>query len=65
MRKIFGVMVLGVSLVLILATTPVLAAPPDVNASHVAVCAVTMGGQHVADCAQIMDQGVSNCAIMP
>lgn len=29
---------------------------------HVAKCAVEMGGQHVARCAQAMDKGVSACA---
>lgn len=27
--------------------------------------ATSMGGQHVADCAQMMDKGVSECAQMP
>lgn len=42
--------------------TPV-AAAPNKNASHVAKCAVQMGGQHVASCAQTMG-GVSECARM-
>ena len=29
----------------------------------VARCATTMGGQHVAACAQTMDKGVSACAL--
>lgn len=35
---------------------------PAPDASCVAHCAVAMGGQHVAECAQTMDQGVSACA---
>ncbi|MBI2861149.1 MAG: hypothetical protein HYX91_06545 [Chloroflexi bacterium] len=40
---------------------PALAAP-DASASQVAKCAVNMGGEHVAQCAQTMEQGVSSCA---
>jgi len=65
MRKTFGTMVLILALVLMLGAAPVLAAAPNENASHVAVCAVTMGGQHVANCAQTMELGVSSCATMP
>ncbi len=43
--------------------SPVMAAPNE-NASHLAFCAVTMGGQHVAECAQNMALGVSECAQM-
>ena len=35
---------------------------PAGGASCVAHCAVAMGGQHVAACAQTMDRGVSACA---
>ncbi|CAH2215059.1 hypothetical protein [Tepidibacter aestuarii] len=31
-------------------------------ASHVSQMATTKGGQHVAECAQKMDKGVSECA---
>jgi hypothetical protein len=34
-------------------------------ASAVSQMAVTKGGQHVAECAQDMDKGVSECAKMP
>jgi hypothetical protein len=43
---------------------PAFAAPND-SAAHVALCATSMGGQHVASCAQNMDRGVSTCATMP
>lgn len=53
------------SLILMVAlfwVSPVMAAGPNENASHVAFCAVTMGGQHVAECARNMAFGVSLCA---
>ena len=43
--------------------TPVSAAPNE-EVSHVAACAVEMGGQHVAECAGKMGKGVSECAQM-
>ena len=54
------------SLLVVLAlfwASPALAQPNE-NASHLAFCAVTMGGQHVAECARNMPLGVSQCAQM-
>ncbi len=62
MKKFLTVVLLVVALTVALAV-PVAAAPGE-NASHVAFCAVTMGGQHVAECAKTMDRGVSTCARM-
>jgi len=58
-----GLVLLALTLTL---TPSALAAPGDTpdNASCVAHCATTMGGRHVANCAQTMDQGVSLCARM-
>lgn len=63
MRRIIGIFMM-VLVLLILAVTPALAAPASLPAdtSCVAHCATSMGGQHVANCAQIMDEGVSMCA---
>lgn len=55
---------LSVVILMLTLITPVAAAGPDDNASHVAQCAVTMGGQHVAEHARAMEQGVSGCAQM-
>lgn len=63
MKRIVGVSLLALALTLVWGT-PVLAAP-NANASKVAICATSHGGQHVANCAQIMDQGVSTCATTP
>ncbi len=62
MRRILAIAILVITLMLTLVAPA--AAAPDENASHVAHCAVTMGGQHVAHCAQTMDIGVSECAQM-
>lgn len=56
-RKLLGAVVVSLTL-LIGGAVPVLAAEPP----HVAKCAVEMGGQHVAQSAQTMDRGVSDCA---
>jgi hypothetical protein len=48
----------------VLAVPNVAFAAPNENASHVANCAIMMGGQHIAECAQTMDKGVSECAQM-
>ncbi len=61
MIRIIGIILIVVILIMAW-TTSALAATPNTNASHVAWCATQMGGQHVANCAQIMDQGVSSCA---
>jgi hypothetical protein len=61
-KKIFAVIALVV--LFIVASPGVVSAAPNENASHVANCAVTMGGQHIAECAQMMEQGVSECAQM-
>ena len=56
-----AVLIIGISTF----ASPLLAATvPNVKASHVANCATTMGGQHVAECAKSMDKGVSECAKM-
>lgn len=62
MKKI-GLIGLFVVIMAVFTAIPATAAPPG-NASHVAFCAVTMGGQHVAECARSMEQGVSHCAMM-
>ena len=62
MKRIIALVALLMALI-IASATPVIAAPNE-NASHVAQCATQMGGQHVADCAQTMDRGVSECAQM-
>jgi hypothetical protein len=62
MKRILAV-ALSVIVLFIALAVPVAAAPNE-NASHIASCAVTMGGQHVAHCAQRMDRGVSTCAQM-
>jgi hypothetical protein len=53
-----------VFLVMILAWVALATAAPNRNAAHVAKCATTMDGQHVAICAQSGNRGVSNCARM-
>ena len=63
MKRTFVIASLVITLMVSM-VTPVLAVGPDDNASHVARCAVTMGGQHVAEHARTMDQGVSGCAQM-
>ncbi len=64
MRKIFALSMLVFFFTLTLAT-PVLAAPNiSDNSSCVAHCATQMGGQHVANCAQMMENGISMCAKM-
>lgn len=60
LKKIIVVSLITLVLSLLWAS-PVLAALNS-NASHVARCATGMGGQHVAQCAQMMDRGVSACA---
>ena len=62
MKRIVGVSLAAMALA-IFWVVPV-SAMPDEGASHVAICATKMGGQHVADCAQNIDQGVSTCARM-
>jgi len=54
MKKLFSVSALV--LVLLTSSTQVFAT------SHVAQMATTKGGRHVAECAQMMDKGVSECA---
>ena len=61
MIRIISVILIVIILTVVL-TTSAFAATPNTNASHVAWCATQMGGQHVANCAQMMDHGVSNCA---
>ncbi len=61
-KRIIGACLAIVVLTLSLGT-PAIAAPND-NASHVALCATSMGGTHIAQCAQTMDRGVSMCATM-
>lgn len=56
-RKLLGGLLVSLTL-LIGGAVPVLAA----ETPHVAKCAVEMGGQHVGQCAQTMDKGVSACA---
>ncbi len=56
-KKLVGALVVSLTL-LIGGAVPALAAGP----SHVAKCATEMGGQHVAQSAQTMDKGVSDCA---
>ncbi len=62
MKRILAISLLTAMLALATAA-PVMAAP-NKNASHVSFCAVTKGGQHVAECAQLMALGVSQCAQM-
>ena len=54
MKKILSVSALV--LTLLSASTQVFAA------NHVSEMATTKGGRHVAECAQKMDKGVSDCA---
>ena len=54
MKKILSICALV--LTLLTASTQVFAS------SHVAEMATSKGGQHVAECAQMMDKGVSECA---
>ncbi len=61
--RIVGILVIVLILTVVLSISA-FAKTPDTNASHIAQCATQMGGQHVANCAQIMDQGVSSCAQM-
>ena len=65
MRRIvvIGLALLALTLSL---TASALAAPGDTpgSASCVAHCATTMGGQHVANCAQTSENGVSVHAMM-
>jgi hypothetical protein len=65
MKRIIGICILTLAL-LAFVVTPVLAAPANLPATTpcVAHCATKMGGQHVANCAQMMDKGVSMCAKM-
>lgn len=63
MKRFIGVSLAVLALGIVWAG-PALAAEPDGNASYVAQCATRMGGQHVADCAQAGDQGISTCAGM-
>lgn len=56
-RRLLGAMAVSLTL-LIAGAVPALAA----ETPRVAACAVEMGGQHVAQCAQMKDQGVSACA---
>ncbi len=60
MKRIIGVCLLVLALTLAMAT-PAFASPPA-NTPCVAHCATTMGGQHVANGAQMMEKGVSMCA---
>ena len=65
MKILFGVIL--VALVLSLALVAPALAKSDTlpeNASFIAFCATNHGGQHVADCAQTMERGVSACAKM-
>lgn len=57
MKKLLSVAILGV--VLFASSNSVLAA------NNVSRMAVNMGGQSVAECAQSMDRGVSQCAKAP
>ena len=61
--KRIGIISVLMAIVALAIAAPVMAAPPD-NASHLAFCAITMGGEHVAECAQNMELGVSLCAQM-
>lgn len=54
MKKILSLAVVGFAL--FASTNSVFAA------NHVSEMATTKGGQHVAECAQMMDKGVSECA---
>ena len=56
MKKIVATLVLGV--VLLASTNTTFAA------NNISKMATTKGGQHVAECAQKMDQGVSQCVQM-
>ena len=62
MKKVFAVIALVV--LFIMASPGVIAAASNENASHVTKCAEMMGGQRVAECAKMMDQGISECARM-
>jgi hypothetical protein len=62
MKKFLAIPIVAVILALGI-SVPAMAAP-NAHASHVATCATGMGGQHVAQCAQMMDKGVSTCAKM-
>ena len=65
MKILVGVIL--VVLVFSLALVAPAFAKPDTlpeNASCIAFCATTEGGQHVANCAQTMGKGVSACAKM-
>ncbi len=53
-----------VVVILVLSSLTSVIGAPNSNASHIAVCATKMGGQHVAACAQSMERGVSACATM-
>jgi len=57
MKKIVVALVLGV--VLLSSTSPTFAA------NNVSKMATTKGGQHVAECAQKMDKGISECVQHP
>jgi len=54
MKKILSISALVITLLSV--STQVFAS------SHVAEMATSKGGRHVAECAQMMDKGVSECA---
>ncbi len=62
MKKVLGI-TLFATIATLLTAAPAAAAPAP-RASHVAQCAVEHGGQHVAECAQTMERGISECAQM-
>jgi hypothetical protein len=54
MKKLFAIAILGVTLLTASSTA--------YAANNVSQMAVNKGGQSVAECAQMMDKGVSQCA---
>jgi len=57
MKKVTSIMVVG--MILLSSSNSVFAA------NNISKMATTKGGQHVAQCAQQMDKGVSECVQMP
>jgi len=60
MKKLFSVIVISL---VVLGLVPQAFAAGHIS-NHVALHATTMGGQHVAECAQSHERGVSECARM-
>lgn len=63
-KKTFLSMFMALVLLMAGGTAAIADGAPAAGASCLAHCAVTMGGQHVAESAQTMEQGVSTCAQM-